>query len=620
MLFARRRIELTASAVSALWTGLLLSALGGTLCYAIAVNRINSDAAERFENTVRGVQFTLTGRIKSYADVLRSTASVFQAQPDLTRAQFHRYVQGLQFEKEFPGIETINFAHYVSDEGRPAFEKTILAELSAQAGEAGKVKIKPPGRREEYLVLTYIEPESAWAQRLGVDLHARNSVVETLNNSRDTGEVATSGTPIPMLRSITGLGMRLPVYRAGMPTSTVEERRAAYYGSVGIGFSMERLLQGVLESQPIRNMRLVLSTGADQNARNLKSVILYDSAGKHGKPMPAAEPDDELSMAVPILFSRHAWEARFSVARHDVYGGVDEWGPTFAGLAGFISVALLYALYHTLASSRRRALEIAREMTQELRASETKLKWSNETLRRLAAHAENIKESERKRIAREIHDDLGQNLLALRIDAEMLRMRTAPRHHHLHERVSRTLAQIDTTIKSVRQIINDLRPNVLDLGLNAAVAWQVSDFMRRTGITCELVESEGEIVASDRCATALFRILQESLANISRHARASRVEVQLLVEQGNIAMTITDNGIGLAPTATGKPGSFGLIGIEERVKILGGTVSITGSPGAGTRVAVTVPLLDHDDIAYLPRAPSAPTPVEFEETQAGVPS
>jgi signal transduction histidine kinase len=144
--------------------------------------------------------------------------------------------------------------------------------------------------------------------------------------------------------------------------------------------------------------------------------------------------------------------------------------------------------------------------------------------------------------------------------------------------------------------------------------------MRRTGITCELVESEGEIVASDRCATALFRILQESLANISRHARASRVEVQLLVEQGNIAMTIADNGIGLAPMATGKPGSFGLIGIEERVKILGGTVDITSSPGAGTMVAVTVPLLDHDDIAYLPRAPSAPAPVEFEETQASIPS
>jgi signal transduction histidine kinase len=284
---------------------------------------------------------------------------------------------------------------------------------------------------------------------------------------------------------------------------------------------------------------------------------------------------------------------------------------------GFFSFTLLFSIYHTLASSRRRALEMAREMTQELRASEAKLKHSNETLRRLAAHAENIKESERKRIAREIHDDLGQNLLALRIEAEMLRLRTGERHPHLHERACRTLAQIDTTIKSVRQIINDLRPHVLDLGLNAAVAWQITDFRRRTGIACELFEHEGEIALSDGCATALFRILQESLTNISRHAHASSVEIHLEVQRDKIAMTISDDGVGLPATAERKPGSFGLIGIEERVKILGGTVSITSSPGTGTTVAVTVPLLEHGDMVYVPRS-DAPRPSRRQEGKVGI--
>jgi signal transduction histidine kinase len=399
----------------------------------------------------------------------------------------------------------------------------------------------------------------------------------------------------------------MPVYRIGMPVQTVEERRAAYFGSVGIGFSMERLLQGVLESQPIHNMRLVLSTAAGTQAGSAKQVVLYDSAGQQGKPGPAIDPDDEFSMSVPISFSHHAWEARFSVAKRDVRSVGDVWLPMLAMATGFFSCALLFSIYHTLASSRRRALEMAREMTQELRASETKLKHSNETLRRLAAHAENIKESERKRIAREIHDDLGQNLLALRIEAEMLALRTGQRHPYLHERARNTLIQIDTTIKSVRQIINDLRPNVLDLGLNAAVAWQIADFRRRTGIACELVEQEGEIVVSDRCATALFRILQESLANISRHAHATSVEVHLKVQHNRIAMTISDNGVGLPVSTERKPGSFGLIGIEERVKILGGTFSASSAPGKGTSICVSIP-------SFSPSSPAPATePDELEE-------
>jgi signal transduction histidine kinase len=621
MLLSKGRITAPTPALRAVWTGILLSAIGGTLCYIIAASRIDNSASERFSNIVRGVQFTLTGRIKSYADVLRGSASMFQAQPQLTREQFHRYVAGLNIASEFPGIEAINFARYVKNADRPAFEKMMRAEIAGLPQGPRTFQIKPAGEREEYLVLTYIESRSPWAQRLGIDLRARQSVIATLDNSRDTGEVATSGTPIPLQTAVTGIGMRLPVYRADMPTSTVEERRAAYYGSVGIGFSMERLLEGVLESQPIRKMRLVLATGPEPGAANANPVVLYDSARMRGKAgdAAAAAAEDELEMTVPIQFSEHAWHARFSVAKRDVYDGADEWAPAFAATAGFLSIFLLYALYQTLASSRRNALEIAQEMTQGLRASEEKLKRSNETLRRLAAHAESIKESERKRIAREIHDDLGQNLLALRIEAEMLRMRTGTRHRHLHERACRTLSQIDTTIKSVRQIINDLRPNVLDLGLNAAVAWQIADFKRRTGIPCDLVENEREIVASDRCATALFRILQESLANISRHAHASRVEVHLLVKQDCIAMTVADNGVGLSSTAERKPGSFGLIGIEERVKILGGTLMVSSTPGAGTKVAVTVPLIDHGEVVSPPRALNAPEDMP-DEAGAEIPS
>jgi signal transduction histidine kinase len=159
----------------------------------------------------------------------------------------------------------------------------------------------------------------------------------------------------------------------------------------------------------------------------------------------------------------------------------------------------------------------------------------------------------------------------------------------LHARAGATLTQIDSTIKSVRQIINDLRPNVLDLGLNAAVDWQIAEFRRRTGIQCDLVEYNRDIRISDDFATAAFRILQESLTNVQRHARASWVRVDLLIEQGWVRMSIRDNGIGL-DNGTRKPGSFGLIGMKERVNMLGGTLSLSDAPGGGTVVEVALPI------------------------------
>jgi signal transduction histidine kinase len=241
---------------------------------------------------------------------------------------------------------------------------------------------------------------------------------------------------------------------------------------------------------------------------------------------------------------------------------------------------------------------MAEDMTRELRASQVKLQATNEKLRQLAAHAEQIKEAERKRIAREIHDELAQNLLALKIEAEFLANRTRDRHGRLHERAATTVRQIDTTIRSVRQIINDLRPNVLDLGLNAAVDWQVAHFARRTGIECELVEDETEHHLDDHCATALFRILQESLNNVARHARATKVRIDLHKHADMLTMTIRDNGVGMQPGSRTRNGSFGLVGIEERVGILGGSFSISSGPDTGTTIVVTIPLNGHVPDAF----------------------
>jgi signal transduction histidine kinase len=133
---------------------------------------------------------------------------------------------------------------------------------------------------------------------------------------------------------------------------------------------------------------------------------------------------------------------------------------------------------------------------------------------------------------------------------------------------------------------------VLDLGLSAAVEWQVNQFQRRTGIQCEVIDEHGEISLPDHCATAFFRILQESLTNVVRHANATRVVVELRLDTGWLSLSVRDNGSGLPPGGRNKFGSFGLVGIEERIVILGGTCTVFSEPGFGTTVMVSAPVAE----------------------------
>jgi signal transduction histidine kinase len=368
---------------------------------------------------------------------------------------------------------------------------------------------------------------------------------------------------------------------------------------VGVGFTVQKLLQGVLGQMPVRGARLALTDvgrrpNSSQPGASSSPRVLFDSSATATMPSPSPARPDSMTFVttLPIYYTTRLWEFRLSIRKSSLYTGFDAYVPWLAMLAGFVSMMLLFILFQTLSSSSRTAVALAKSMTKELRDSEAKLQRSNDSLRRLGAHADKIKEAERKRIAREIHDDLGQNLLALRIEADMLLLRTGDRHPRLHMRARATVSQIDATIKSVRQIINDLRPSVLDLGLNAAVDWQIAEFGRRTGINCDVVETHQDIQVSEHCATALFRILQESLSNILRHAHATRVQVVLRVERGWILMSVGDNGVGFHPKGHYKLGSFGLIGIEERINILGGTFDMHSEPGSGTIIRVAVPIPD----------------------------
>lgn len=573
--------------------GLWLALGVGVLAFFSVARMIDSENQDRFRAMAQSAQYTINARIQSYTNVVRATESLFRADPFVTREQFHRFVTGLDAERNYPAIVTINYVRYLRDRERPAYEAEMLRQERAAKDERPGFRIIPAGRRADYAVVTFVEPENLWLDSIGTDLLVQPVMLKTLGQARDTGKLSASGVPVEIMRKhqLFGLAMRLPVYRPGAPLGDIDERRAAYLGSVGIAFSVDQLVHGVLDEMPIKAVRLTLfnQTEAVDTAPSRRVQMIYDSGDNTPGQTRVLHAQARFDVWLPIDFNGRKWNAHFSVPKEALRRTSDTSFPWLALLTGFTTTALLYAPYLILTASRTHAIELADAMTKELRDSEAKLIASHQKLRQLAAHMEHIKEMERKRIAREIHDDLGQNLLALRIDAQMLFVRTREHHRFLHARAAETLRHIDTTIQSVRQIINDLRPTVLDLGLSAAVDWQIAEFRRRSGIRCELVDDAVEIVAGDQCGTALFRVLQESLSNVRRHAMATRVRVELRVEGQRVRMRIRDNGVGIK-LGQHAPGKFGLIGMEERVKALGGTFIVRIPPEGGTVIDVTIPL------------------------------
>lgn len=226
----------------------------------------------------------------------------------------------------------------------------------------------------------------------------------------------------------------------------------------------------------------------------------------------------------------------------------------------------------------------------ERRLAEEQLRSSREQLRNLSAYLQAMREEERTSIAREIHDELGQVLTALKMDASWLGIKYKD-HEPIADKTKSMASLIDSTIRTVKRICTELRPGVLDdLGLIAAIEWQAEEFQKRTGILCEVSFHPDDVTLDGERSTAIFRILQEALTNVIRHAEATRVRVLLEREEGRVLLRVEDNGKGITKDQLSDPRSFGLIGIRERAGFLGGKVRIEGNSGKGTVVTVSLPL------------------------------
>jgi len=227
---------------------------------------------------------------------------------------------------------------------------------------------------------------------------------------------------------------------------------------------------------------------------------------------------------------------------------------------------------------------------QKVRAEE-ELRISREQLRNLSTHLQSVREEERTRIAQVIHDECGQEMTALKMDISWLGKKLHKDQKSLLEKTKSMEKLIDMTIHRAQSMSAELRPGVLDdLGLVSAIEWQTEEFQNRAGIKCEVAIEPEDIILDQERSTTIFRILQETLTNVARHAKATRVKVSLKEQAGNLVLKVRDNGRGITEKQISDPKSFGLIGMRERAHYWGGEVKIIGVKNKGTTVIVSIPL------------------------------
>ncbi len=222
--------------------------------------------------------------------------------------------------------------------------------------------------------------------------------------------------------------------------------------------------------------------------------------------------------------------------------------------------------------------------------TEAEFRRSSEQLRELSARLQSIREEERTRISRAIHDELGQTLTGLKMDVAWLQGHLDPQQPALLVKMQAMSKLIDTTVQMVRRISTELRPGILDLGLVATIEWQLHEFQTRTGIESQLVTTCEETTLDEDGSTAVFRILQEILTNVVRHADSTQVEVILEETAEFLTLQVHDNGRGITQSEINSPKSIGLLGMQERARLQAGEVQFHETPGHGTTVTVQLPL------------------------------
>ncbi|MET3382523.1 bifunctional diguanylate cyclase/phosphodiesterase [Variovorax paradoxus] len=372
---------------------LAILVLGVAISIALGVSvhqEIGRSARMRFDANALDLARKIEDRFDDYVAVLTGLRARFNTPEAVTRSDFRNYVAGLNLASAYPGFQAATYAPLVSADEKGAFEAQVRRDASLGVSVASTFAIKPPGERDIYYPLLYIEPQAGNEMLLGNDLGAMPDRGNALEQGRDTGGLVTSGRKvrIPGREADIGLAMRLPVYRPQTPLDTLEQRRRAYMGSVGTGLSIAGMLRDVVSPDRSRMLRLRLADAGPGKAAIGTRVevrfvtptafdeqqLLFDSAALVKPAVALATPGQSLRRMLGFELGGHSWLVEVEQDESEVFGPLDKAIPWFVVLGGLATSTLLAAIVFSLTTSRSRAQVLATEMTSHLRVSERQWK------------------------------------------------------------------------------------------------------------------------------------------------------------------------------------------------------------------------------------------------------
>jgi signal transduction histidine kinase len=544
---------------------LLISLLLTAVAWYYARQNIEQQAKTLFDQTVQATQATIDRRVNAYLDSIFGARGFLYASESVGPSEWENYVEGLGPESRLKGLQIVGFVKYVMPRERETFSRWAREEGLPEL----RPDLQPGGERPAYFPIAYVGPlDEANIQIISQDLYTEPAHRSAMDRARDTGSPQATGMVYVLtepsagssvdLALEPGFAVYLPVYREGVSQGTVAERRSALDGFVIGAFRTDELFADVFEG----TFDPAIDFEVYDGKHAALSPPLYDNDGVERARQKVADP----------LFSE---ESRIEVAGR-------QWSLYFATLAGFEEqiqsrlptfvlvggVALSFLLFGITWVLVRIAVENARLLVE---------------VRGKAAL------EERQRLARELHDSVSQALYGIALGAKTARTLLDRDSTKVASPLDYILSLADAGLAEMRALIFELRPESLEReGLVAALEKQAAALRARHEIKVE-TDLCNEPDAPLEIKEALYRIAQEALHNIVKHAHASSVQIRMRCSPENVTLDVSDDGIGFEPEGD-FPGHLGLHSMRERTERLGGTLAVESAPGKGTQIRAWIPM------------------------------
>ena len=352
------------------WLALAIGIPASILLFTASRDAVESVARQRFEHQASDAHAVIEDRLLPYVGILYGLRALFASESLVSRVRFHRFVESLDLKRRYPGFDAVNFAAYCPAKDKKRFEEAVRRDTSLDPKGYPQFAITPTGERPEYFVIVYLEPTAGYEFAFGLDIAANPAqqvdpkVARGLQHYvRDSGKLIASGLPFRVIsaeRRYTGMAMRLAAYRGGMPVDTVEQRRAAYLGSVGAGFNIQNLMKDVLDQKMLQSMRIVIyDAGPTSDRPDFPSSSgkrpLFDSTQLMPTQPAVADRNRGFAHILPIEVAGRIWEIHFSASKEAVMDRVDRFLPGTVLAVGLLLSALMFGVLRASSLPRSKA-------------------------------------------------------------------------------------------------------------------------------------------------------------------------------------------------------------------------------------------------------------------------